>query len=75
MPCYVDALEIRQKRKEARTADILEARGVMGEREGLARATELAESAVEPGNSPSPYRQLDLFDEMPYRDADWGGWS
>jgi len=43
--CYVDILEVRQ------------ARGVMGEPEADAGPPE----ATIPGNSPSPYRQLELW--------------
>jgi len=56
LPCYVDVLEVRQ------------ARGAMG-----AEASRFTSSARErvhptpesddsPGSSPSPYRQLELFD-------------
>ena len=51
LPCYVDVLEVRQ------------ARGVMGEREvgGEAAANKLHPGANIPGNSPSPFMQMDLF--------------
>ena len=53
LPCYVDVLEVRQ------------ARGVMGKGQpGRAAlpAGNPPEDAPETGNSPSPFRQLDLFE-------------
>lgn len=55
LPCYVDVLEVRQ------------ARGVMGEPGATDSLPEEVPSsrgrpATTPGNSPSPYRQGDLFD-------------
>lgn len=49
LPCYVDVLEVRQ------------ARGVMGEPWGGPKDSK-APQARGPGNSPSPFRQLELFD-------------
>jgi len=53
--CYVDVLEVRQSRHEAR--------GVMGEPAEIKGPDD--EKA--PGNSPSPYRQLDFFEGVPVR--------
>jgi len=61
LPCYVDVLEVRQ------------ARGVMGEQRTHPADPESRGSnptradATIPGNSPSPYRQGDLFDDGPPR--------
>jgi len=49
LPCYVDILEVRQDR--------LEARGVMG-----GESLKEKGSTEQPGNSPSPFVQGDLFD-------------
>lgn len=52
LPCYVDVLEMRQ------------ARGVIGEGKTLPAGTPDAEmdKSSEPGNSPSPLSQLEMFD-------------
>jgi len=52
LPCYVDVLEVRQ------------ARGVMGEAERPKLKPCISETLGddEPGNSPSPILQIDLFD-------------
>jgi len=52
LPCYVDILEVRQ------------ARGAMGALGSDREPTEQDGRAceVDPGRSPSPFRQLDLFD-------------
>ena len=66
LPCYVDVLEVRERRGVDRAHEL--AGGVMGER----RAGEWSHSytgperraATIPGNSPSPFqlRQLELFE-------------
>jgi len=48
LPCYVDVLEVRQ------------ARGAMTPAEPAVEL--LGEGPDKPGPSPSPYRQLDMFD-------------
>ena len=47
LPCYVDVLEVRQ------------ARGLMGVQDS---GNDPALSQDRPGKSPSPFKQLDLFD-------------
>ena len=47
LPCYVDCLEVRQ------------ARGVMG---AAPDDPVTPGEGPEPGNSPSPFRQFDMFD-------------
>jgi len=49
LPCYVDVLEVRQ------------ARGAMGE-ESPVEYQPGKKMYENPGRSPSPFRQLDLFD-------------
>jgi hypothetical protein len=52
LPCYVDVLEVRQ------------ARGLMGEPLGGSQKVGLSNPTPEatiPGQSPSPFTQLDLF--------------
>jgi len=53
LPCYVDVLEMSQEKQAAR--------GVMGEQSEGSRGWDIAEQEDDPGNSPSPFRQLDLF--------------
>lgn len=50
LPCYVDVLEVRQ------------ARGVMGKEDSTGLGGDTREAGAGPGNSPSPFPQLDLFD-------------
>jgi len=57
LPCYVDVLEVRQARGVMGASS--EARHTPSARE---RARPTPESDGSPGNSPSPFPQLDLFD-------------
>jgi len=57
LPCYVDVLEVRQHRLERGE----KAGGVMGSGRTDPKAL-LEPDGERPGNSPPPFRQLELFD-------------
>ena len=50
LPCYVDVLEVRQ------------ARGLMGKERSGGLGPDVDEPGAGTGKSPSPFRQLDLFE-------------